>query len=68
MVKPDGQYALPPMVSEEGVFTVDLDLTEVRRSRQSFDPSGHYSRADVTQLHVNRQRQHIAHFTDDDSE
>lgn len=66
VVKPDGQYALPPMVSEEGVFTVDLDLEEVRRNRQSFDPSGHYSRADVTQLKVNRQRQHIAHFIDED--
>jgi nitrilase len=28
-----------------------------REERQNFDPSGHYSRPDVTQLTVNRQRQ-----------
>lgn len=66
VVKPDGQFALPTMVNEEGVWTVDLDLSEVRKCRQSFDPSGHYSRADVTQLSVNRQRQSIARFNDDE--
>jgi len=66
VVKPDGQFALPTMVNEEGVWTVDLDLNEVRKCRQSFDPSGHYSRADVTQLSVNRQRQSIARFNDDE--
>lgn len=66
VVKPDGQFALPTMVNEEGVWSVDLDLNEVRKNRQNFDPSGHYSRADVTRLEVNRERQHIAHFSDEE--
>jgi nitrilase len=36
---------------------VTLDEESVRRERQNFDPAGHYSRADVTQLTVDRRRQ-----------
>lgn len=66
VAKPDGQWLLPPMVSEEGIWTADLDLGAIRRARHSFDPSGHYSRPDVTRLNVNRERLHIGHFSDDD--
>jgi nitrilase len=30
--------------------------------RQNFDPSGHYSRPDVTRLIVNRERQSVIRF------
>lgn len=63
-VKPDGEWLLPPQIDQEGVWTVDLELDLIRQARHNFDPSGHYSRPDVTRLEVNRQRQHIAHFTD----
>jgi nitrilase len=39
------------------LLTATIDHKRIREERQNFDPSGHYSRPDVTQLTVNRQRQ-----------
>ena len=61
---PDGNWVLEPQVEEEGNWYVDLDIEEVARERQNFDPAGHYSRPDVTQLTVNRQRQKTTTFKD----
>jgi len=36
----------------------------VLRERQNFDPAGHYSRPDVTQLTVNRERQATLRWRD----
>jgi nitrilase len=44
-------------VNTEGVFCAEIQLDRVFEERQNFDPVGHYSRPDVTQLHVNRERQ-----------
>lgn len=54
---PDGTWVLEPQIGMEGVFTAELDHKRVLEERQNFDPVGHYSRPDVTQLHVNRERQ-----------
>ena len=54
---PNGEWLIEPQVGEEGLYTCKLDFNEVRRERHNFDPVGHYSRPDVTQLHVNRERQ-----------
>lgn len=62
---PDGSFLLEPWVGETGVRTVEIDPARVREERQNFDPSGHYSRPDVTKLIVNRTRQTIADFDDD---
>ncbi|MDX1284780.1 MAG: nitrilase-related carbon-nitrogen hydrolase, partial [Draconibacterium sp.] len=59
---PDGQWVLPPQVGVEGVFTAELDYARVREERHNFDPVGHYSRPDVTQLTVNRERNSIVKF------
>ena len=56
---PNGDWVIAPIKDEEGLFTADLDLQKVYEERQNFDPSGHYSRPDVTQLTVNRERQSI---------
>lgn len=62
IAKPDGTWLIEPIVDKEIVITTTIDLNEVRKERQNFDPSGHYSRPDVFQLEVNTQRQKIVHF------
>ncbi len=54
---PDGEWILEPQCNEEGLYIAELDHSVVRGERQNFDPAGHYSRPDVTQLRINRQRQ-----------
>lgn len=61
---PDGSFLMEPWVGETGVRTVELDPARVREERQNFDPAGHYSRPDVTRLHVNRARQSLCDFND----
>ena len=59
-VAPDGSWLLEPQGdAAEGLHFVTLDIDNVRRERQNFDPSGHYSRPDVTRLVVNRERQGV---------
>lgn len=61
---PDGTWILPPQIGMEEVFVVELDHNLVLQERQNFDPVGHYSRPDVTQLSVNRERQSTVKFVD----
>lgn len=62
---PDGEWVIAPAGSEECLLIADLDHAPVRRERQNLDPSGHYSRPDVTQLTVNRVRQSTVVFKDE---
>ncbi|WP_374959479.1 nitrilase-related carbon-nitrogen hydrolase, partial [Gilvibacter sp.] len=61
---PDGEWVIPPVLDKEGNIYATLDYERVLQERQNFDPVGHYSRPDVTQLQVNRQRQSTASFND----
>lgn len=63
LAAPDGTWIIEPIVEQEAVITALIDLNEVRKERQNFDPSGHYSRPDVFELNVNRQRQGLVKFT-----
>ena len=54
---PDGEWLVEPILNKEGIFCHTLWLDKVFAERQNFDPVGHYSRPDVTQLILNRDRQ-----------
>lgn len=61
---PDGEWVIEPVVGKEDLIVASLDFNRVLEERQNFDPSGHYSRPDVTQLVVNRERQSILKLRD----
>ena len=61
---PDGSWLIEPVIGEESIQVATIDHNRVLEERHNFDPSGHYSRPDVTKLVVNRERQSVAEFKD----
>jgi nitrilase len=55
---------IEPVIEQETLLVATLEHRLVREERQNFDPVGHYSRPDVTQLIVNRQRQSTLQIND----
>jgi len=60
---PDGEWVIPPIVGEEGLFTGEINYQKVLEERHNFDCVGHYSRPDVTKLTLNAERQSIIDFS-----
>ena len=52
ILAPDGSYLAGPLYDEEGILYAELEPDLLLRSRQRFDPAGHYHRPDVFQLSV----------------
>ena len=61
---PDRTGLVAPSGPVEELFVTTIDHRRVLEERQNFDPSGHYSRADVTRLEVNRKRQNVVNLSD----
>jgi len=57
---PSGNWIVAPITEQEVLQLATLERGVIYRERHNFDPVGHYSRPDITQLHVNRERQGIA--------
>jgi nitrilase len=61
---PDGQWVVEPVLETEGLIIQTIDFNRVLEERQNFDAVGHYSRPDITQLTVNRERQSVVKYKD----
>jgi nitrilase len=54
IIKPESVVIAGPMGSEEGILYADIDLEAGVRAKISHDIAGHYNRADVFTVRVNR--------------
>ncbi len=52
IVGPNGRLLDGPLREAEGMLVAELDLVKVAANRRFMDPTGHYNRPDVFQLHV----------------
>ena len=52
IVGPLGQVLAGADFEREIILTADIDLDDITRARQDFDPVGHYARPDIFQLQV----------------
>jgi nitrilase len=64
--RPNGNWLVEPLIKEEKLIVQTINHQEVMEERQNLDLSGHYSRPDIVQLQVNRNRNQIAVFKEDE--
>ena len=56
IIAPNGRYLAGPVYDEETVLVAECDLSEITRESLTLDVSGHYSRPDVFEFRVRRDR------------
>jgi nitrilase len=64
LAAPDGEWLIEPLGTQEKLVVAEINHQKVREERQNLDIAGHYSRPDVLQLKVNRERQSIIKIED----
>ena len=64
VIAPDGEIVAGPMHKESGILYCEIDLEKARIAKRALDVTGHYSRPDIFQLHVNCQPQSPVKFED----
>ena len=64
VIAPGGEIVAGPMNKESGILYSELDLEKVAIAKRALDVTGHYSRPDIFQLHVNTQAQSPCVFDD----
>ena len=57
VVSPLGDILAGPLFGEETILFAELDPQLITRGKMDFDVAGHYARADVFELSVNRKKQ-----------
>ncbi|WP_064966505.1 carbon-nitrogen hydrolase family protein [Tenacibaculum ovolyticum] len=62
---PNGEWIIPPVTGKEDLIVATIDFQKVLEERHNFDPSGHYSRPDVTKLTLNKERQSVIEIISD---
>ncbi|MEM9494917.1 MAG: carbon-nitrogen hydrolase family protein [Pseudomonadota bacterium] len=56
IVSPLGEILAGPVFGEEALLFADVDDADITRGKMDFDAAGHYARADIFQLSVDRSR------------
>lgn len=57
VIAPGGEIVAGPMRKEAGILYCDVNRDKVAIAKRALDVTGHYSRPDIFQLHVNTQPQ-----------
>ena len=67
IVGPNGRLLGGPVREAEETLVAELDLAEVAANRRFMDPTGHYNRPDIFQLHVDTTERRAASAIDRDN-
>ncbi|MEM9657117.1 MAG: carbon-nitrogen hydrolase family protein, partial [Planctomycetota bacterium] len=65
VIDPNGETIAGPLNdNEEAILVAECDMAKIPRAKMANDPAGHYARADVTQLLLNRRPRRPVVFRD----